>query len=370
MFRKKNLLLAILAIIALLAASCGDDDSASATGGDGDLPGAGVSVTMARADWSSGYVQAEIYRQILTEVGYEVADPADLELGPSNAYTAMAQGEFDLWTNSWYPGHLSWHQNELTDGTTVGEHLTIADGLFSGAGVQGFLITKSVAEEHGITSLDQVNSDPDLVALFDSDGNGKANIYGCQESYTCDDIITNQIAFYGWDNIEQNIASYDALFADASGLVNEEKPAIIYTWTPSSYVTTLVPGGNVLWLSAHPTDVIDDSNPSGTEGGEFHDQRPGFDKFGAESCTQPCQLGWIPADIQVTANTEFLDANPFLQALLPKILPSVIDISIIQVEQADGDGSQEDVVRLATAWMTEHRAEVDGWIAAAKAEVA
>ena len=366
MFRKRILLLAVLAIFALVASACGDDDDASG-GGDSSLPGAGVSVTMARADWSSGYVQAEIYRQILTEVGYDVGDPADLELGPSNAYTAMAQGEFDFWTNSWYPGHLSWHENELTDGSTVGEHLTIVDGLFSAAGVQGFLITKSVAEENNITSLDQINNDPDLVALFDSDGNGKANIFGCQESFTCDDIITSQIAFYGWDNIEQNIAAYDTLFADASGLVAEGKPAISYTWTPSSYVTTLVPGDNVLWLTMHPTDVVDDSNPTGAKGGEFHDQRPGFDTFGATECTQPCQLGWVPADIQVTANAEFLEENPFLAALFPLIKPSVIDVSIIQVAQGEGDGSQEDVVRLATEWMELNRAKVDGWVAAATA---
>ena len=371
MLRKRNLLIALLAILALVAASCGDDDDTSA-GSDGasdSLPGEGVSVTMARADWASGYIQAEIYRQILTEVGYDVADPADIELGPSNAYTAMAQGDFDFWTNSWYPGHLSWHENELPDGSLVGDHVTIVDGLFSGAGVQGFLITKSVAEANNINSMDQINNDPDLVALFDSDGNGKANIYGCQESYTCDDIFTNQIAFYGWDNIEQTIAGYDAMFAEASAKVADGDPAIIYTWTPSSYITELVPGDNVLWLSMHPTDVVDGSNPAGLDGGEFHDQRPGFDGFSDEFCTQPCQLGWVPANIQVTANTEFLDANPFLAALFPKISPSVIDVSILQVEQGAGDGSQADVVRLASSWIEQNRDVVDGWIAAALAEV-
>jgi glycine betaine/proline transport system substrate-binding protein len=380
-------LLVALFAIALFAAACGSSDDTSTSGDDSSdegssdegssdegsesaqvsMPGEGISVTMARADWQSGYIQAEIYRQLVSELGYEVSDPADIELGPSNAYTAMAGGDFDFWTNSWYPGHLTWHENELPDGTLVGDHVEKVEGLFGGAGVQGFLITKTVAEEYGITSMQQIHDDPELTALFDYDGNGKATIYGCQESFTCDDIITNQIAFYGWDNFEQEIAGYDALFAEFLGKVTDGDPALIYTWTPSSYVTQAIPGDNVLWITMHPTDVLDDSNPSGADGGEFHDQRPGFDGFSEEFCTQPCQLGWVPADIQVTANSEFLAANPVLKTLFEQIRPSVIDISIAQVDLANSAGTQADVVSIATAWVADNRELVDSWLDTARA---
>lgn len=385
--QRSRFLLALLAVFALFVAACGDDtdtesgaddgaDETSDSGDSGDsgdagdsdaLPGEGIEVTMGRADWQSGYIQAEIYHQILLELGYDVSDPADIELGPSNAYTAMATGDFDFWTNSWYPGHLSWHENELPDGTLVGEHVEIVSGLFESAGVQGFLITKSIADEYGITSMQQIHDDPELLALFDYDDNGKGNIYGCQESFTCDDIITNQLAFYGWDNFEQEIAGYDVLFADFLGKVNAGEAALIYTWTPSSYVTEAVPGDNVMWITMHPEDVIDDSNPAGLDAGEFHDQRPGFDGFSEEFCTQPCQLGWVPANIQVTGNAEFLDANPLLRTLFEQIKPSVIDISVAQVDLANSDGTQSDVVDIATAWIADNRDVIDGWIATALA---
>ena len=54
-------------------------------------PGEGVRVRMARADWSSGFFQAALYRALLQELGYDVSDPAELTLHPSTAYTAMAQ---------------------------------------------------------------------------------------------------------------------------------------------------------------------------------------------------------------------------------------------------------------------------------------
>ncbi len=402
--RRTKLLLALLAVLALIAAACGDDSTSTTADEPADepaaadepadepadeaadepadeaadepaeemaLPGEGVAVTMARADWASGYIQAEIYKQILEQQGYEVTSPSDIELGPSNAYTAMAEGAFDFWTNSWYPGHLSWYENELSDGSLVGDHVEAVDGLFQDSGVQGFLVTKTWAEENGITSMDQINSDPDLIAQLDAvdsnSGNGIWDVLGCSESWTCDDIIENQIAFYGWENIVEFKAGYDAMFAEFLNLVNAGEPSAIYTWTPSSYVTQAVPGDNVLWLTMHPDLVLDDSNPLGLEGGENHQQEDGFTGFGPESCTQPCQLGWTAADIQVSANSEFLAANPFLSALFPLIRPSVIDISILQVEQSNGDGSQNHVEELATGWITEHQATVDGWVAEATA---
>ena len=78
---------------------------------------------------------------------------------------------------------------------------------------------QAFADEYGVTTLDQLNDDPEILAAFDADdptpGNGIADIYGCQESWTCDDITTSIIAFSGWENIEQVIAGYDAMMAEA-----------------------------------------------------------------------------------------------------------------------------------------------------------
>ena len=92
-------------------------------------PGTGVSLTMGRANWASGYIQAEIVKQVLETAGYSVSSPADIELGPSNTYSTMAEGTFDLWANSWYPGHFSWYENELTDDSLVADHVEPMDGL-------------------------------------------------------------------------------------------------------------------------------------------------------------------------------------------------------------------------------------------------
>ena len=326
-----------------------------------------AAVTMCRANWASGYVQAEIVRQVLVAGGYEVSDPSLIELGPSNAYSTMAEGTCDLWANSWYPGHFSWYENEMPDGSLVADHVQAVDGLFQDSGVQGYLITKAWADAEGITTLDQINDTPALYEALDTDGDGVGEILGCPEDWTCDDIIENQIAFAGWDNLIEFKAGYDALFAEFVNRVSSGEPAVIYTWTPSSYVVEMVPGVDVYWLSVEEDSVLDDSNPLGKSGGESHAQGDGFRDAPADTCTQPCQLGWEAADIQVSARIDLLEGDPFLHSLLEHIRPSILDISILQVAQTNGDGSEAHVQQLAAEWMADNADLVAEWIAAAAA---
>lgn len=385
MRRQRTRFAATAAALALVVAACGGDDATeeevtttepsteeadgSGDGASADMPGAGMAITMAKADWSTEDPNAYVIRALLAELGYEVSDPKDVELGPANAYIAMAQGDADFWINSWYPGHRSWLENELPGGATVGDNLSVVGEMMMAGGLQGYLITKSFAEEYGITSLDEFDANPEAIAAYDASdpvpGNGIADIYGCQESYTCDDIIQSQIAFSGWENIQQVIAGYDAMFAEAVTKADAGEPAIIYTWTPSAYITQLRPGDNVVWLTVD--DVIDDSNPLGVEGGEQHNQLPGTATIGTEQCPGSvdgvCQLGWVAADIQATANTEWLEANPAAKALLEQFQMNVIDVSLMNVEMGDG----ADVEQLAADWIAENRALVDGWLEAARA---
>ena len=361
-----------------------DDDMADDDMADEDMademsmtPGDGVSVLAGRANWSSGYFQAELYKLLLEELGYEVSDPAELELGPSNGYTAMALGEMDYWPNSWYPGHLSWLENELPDGSLVKEHVTIVGEEMLGSGLQGFMVTKAFADEHGVYTMDELNRNPDALAAFDAEdadpGNGVADIFGCPEDWTCDDIIESQIAFSGWDNIQQVKAGYDAMFAQAVDNADDGKAMVMYTWTPTAYLTQLRPGDNVYWMGVE--SVIDDSNPLGLEGGEQWSQlgpagTPVNAPIGEDACPSVatsadglCQLGWIAADIQVTARNDFLAANPAAEALFDAVTLSAIDVALAHFDQTAGTPPRD----VAIAWIANNRATVDAWLDAARA---
>ncbi|MDP7066332.1 MAG: glycine betaine ABC transporter substrate-binding protein [Acidimicrobiales bacterium] len=385
---KKNLLtrgVAVAAAALLLLAACGsDDDSSSDSSSDtvasapatteaaaiNMTPGEGVSVTAGRASWSTGYVQAEIFTALLRELGYTVSESADMELGPQNAFMAMAEGDMDFWANSWMPGHTSWLLAERTDGSLVGDNVTVLGMQIQAGGLQGFLIEKGFADEYGVYTLEDLNSNADAIAAYDATdanpGNGLVDMFGCPEDWTCDNIINSMLVGAGLDNIVQVKAGYDPMWAQATDMVNEGLPTLAYTWTPSAYITTIRPGDNAYWMG-HGW-ILDDSNPNNQEGGEAWDQRPGSAAIGEDMCPARndeglCPIGWAAADIQAAANNDFLAANPAAEELFKQIVLSVMDVSVANLAQSEGAAPPD----LAVEWIANNRDKVDVWLDAARA---
>ncbi len=325
-------------------------------------PVRGVRVIAGRANWVSGYFQAELYKLLLEELGYDVSDPADLELGPATGYVAMAEGWMDYWPNSWYPIHLAWLAGEMPDGTLVGDHVTAVGRQMIAH--DGFVVTKSFADRYGVYTVDDLNSNARALAAFDATdprpGNGKADIFGCSESWPCADIIADMIAFGGWDNIRQITQDYYAMFAEAADNAGRGVPMVAFTWTPSVFIAELRPGDNVYWMGVD--DILDDQRGADGTGG--------FASIGRDQCPsaaeQPsglCKIGWIANDIRVTARNGFLDANPAAKRLFEVVELPVTDVSLAALKLQQG----ADAADLAARWIADNRSLVDRWLAAALA---
>ena len=402
MSRKRTIWLALIVVLALVAASCGDDDDAApaeepaaapveepaeepmeeameepaeeameepaeeAMEEPMALPGEGVSVTQARANWSTGYMQAAIYHDLLEELGYAVTDPSDLELAPSNAYLAMAQDEFDFWVNSWFPIHFSFTGAEMPDGSLVSDHVSVVGEEMIAGGLQGFLTNKSLVEEHGIKTLDQIVSDPALVAIYDAadttPGDGVIQVLGCPEGWGCRVTINETFEIAGWDNIEQiEIGSYDAVIGEAYARNADGVPYIVYTWAPSAYVANLVPGVDAQWLSQEESTIHDGSITPEL------DQRGPAAALGGNCTNDPCLLTFVAADIQVTARTGFLGDNPAAAKLFELVVVSPVDVALQNVTYDGGENTEGDVRRHAAEWIESNRDLVDNWLAEAQA---
>jgi glycine betaine/proline transport system substrate-binding protein len=373
---------AVAATTVLLLAACGsDDDSGSSSvaattaapatteAAMSMTPGEGVSVVAGRASWSTGYVQAEIFTALLRELGYEVSESADMELGPQNAFMAMAVGDMDFWANSWMPGHSSWLMGELTDKSLIGDAVTVLGEEIMAGGLQGFLIEKGFADEYGVYTLEDLDNNADAIAAYDATdanpGNGMVDIMGCPEDWTCDNIINSMLKGGGYKNLVQIKAGYDPMWAQATDMVNEGLPVVAYTWTPSAYITTIRPGDNAYWIGMEY--ILDDSNPNDQDGGEGYDQRPGTAAIGEDMCPARspdglCPIGWAAADIQAAANNDFLAANPAAEELFIQIKLSVMDVSIANVAQSAGADPKD----LAAEWIANNRDKVDPWLDAAR----
>ena len=324
------------------------DSAADAVTGDG--PGTGVTVTMARANWSTGYMQAAIYQQLLTELGYEVADPSANEMDPATFFPAVAQGDVDFWANTWFPAH----KTQFIDGTPVEGRVEQVGLEMEAGGLQGIMIDKATADANDITQLDQIAADPELSALFDVTGDGIADVHACDVGWGCEQLLEEWFTANSWNDttLDQLSGSYNAVFSEAVGRITDGEPTLVYTWTPSAYVTQLIPGDNVYWLST--------SAPlAGQEGAA---------SIGEEQCPgQPCEMGFIAADIMVSANPDFLAANPAAAKLFELVKIPVTDVALQNVLYDGGEDTEDDVARHAADWISQNRDLVDGWLTDARA---
>ena len=311
-------------------------------------PGAGVQVTAARADWDSGYFEAEVVAALLRELGYQVSSPADRQMSPDVFYPAVAYRVVDFWANGWFPLHDAKLATVLPARGVVGDLAGPVGDMVADGALLGYLIDKPTADKHGITTMDDLKR-PEIAAIFDRDANGTADLIGCQERWECAAYINEQIVAHGW-LVEQVQGDYPSLFDDVANRVRQGQPVLYITWTPSYMIAELVPGRDVTWLQA--------PSPPGTTTAVA----------GLAGCAgDPCETGFVPSSIRIVANNTFLEQNPAARRLFEMVKIDPQDINRQNLLMRQGQNTQADIERHAKLWIQTNRAQVDGWLGEARA---
>ena len=316
--------------------------AAAAQGASGDEP----RVRLARATWDTGWFQAEVYRLLLERLGYRVDGPQTMS--NPEFYESVASGGVDLWVNGWFPAHEVF----IADDAPVSKVGTAVD---DGA-LQGYFVDAATAAEHRIFNLGDL-ADPAVAALFDRDGDGLADLVGCDVGWSCAATIDHHLEAYGLTaTVEHVQGDYSPLIAETIDRFRSGQPVLYYTWTPNWTVGELVPGVDVVWLET-PFPSLPPEQAAALDQTTI----PGIPGCGAD----PCQTGWPPNDIRAVANSDFLDANPTVRTLLEQVVIPLGDISAQNVAMVTEGGDPEDISRHASEWVAANAGLVDRWITAA-----
>jgi len=320
-----------------------------AASADEQMPGEGTDIRMARATWDTGWWQAEVYKQMLEELGYEVSRVTTLDNPPF--YQSVALGDMDLWVNGWFPLHNS-YEDTFSDGAEKVGYVA------KGGALQGYLIDKATAEKYDITHVSDLTDD-DIQKVFDANGDGKADLVACPPGWGCETVISHHFEAYGWDDdFNQIKAGYASSMADALGRYQSGEPIFFYTWTPNWTVGVLPPGEDVVWLQMEEVKL-----PEGQK--DLADETVVMDLEGCQGAKE-CNLGWPANDIRPVANSEFLEENPAAAELLRQASIPIGDIFAQNAKMNEGADSDEDLENQASAWIEENRDQVDEWLAAAR----
>ncbi|MDN3556207.1 glycine betaine/L-proline ABC transporter substrate-binding protein ProX [Halomonas maura] len=306
----------------------------------GEQPGEGVTVTPIFPTIAEEHFRGQVAVIGLQELGYEVEEPKETDY--PTMMMALSYGDADFTVHLWDNLHESFYERAGGDDTMskVGD---VMDGV-----IQGYLIDRQTAEEHGIDSLDDLR-DPEIAALFDTNDDGKADMTGCNPGWGCEVTIDHHLEAYDLtDTVTQNRGSYFALMADTITRYEQGEPILYFTWVPQWITAELVPGEDVVWLEVPHTDLPDGDNDVNTS-------------------YQGKNLGFAVDTVKAVLNKDFAEENPAARQLLAQVEISPDAESAQNLMMQQGENSQADIRRHAEQWVDDNRAQFDEWLSQARA---
>ncbi|AZD36465.1 Glycine betaine/L-proline transport substrate-binding protein ProX [Pseudomonas chlororaphis subsp. aurantiaca] len=303
-------------------------------------PGQGVSVTPIFPSIAEERFRGEIAMAGLKELGYDVQAPKETDYPAM--MLALSYGDADFTVHMWDMLHASFYSKAGGDDTMV-KTGNIMPGV-----LQGYMIDKKTADAYHITSVEDLKK-PEIAKLFDSNGDGKADMTGCNPGWGCEVMVEHHMKAYGLEKtVTDNRGSYFALMADTIARYQQGKPILYFTWVPQWISSVLVEGKDVVWLSVARTDLPGGKNDVDTS---FNGKNLGF-----------------PVDtIKAVFNKEFAEKNPVAVKFLSEMQISTDDESAQNLKMHNGENSAADIKRHAAEWITAHRAQYDSWLADARA---
>ena len=86
-------------------------------------------------------------------------------------------------------------------------------------------------------------ADASVARVFDHDGDGLADLIGCNDGWGCQTVIDSHIADLDWgDNVEQISAIKQSGGREYGRASRPARPVLFYAWTPNWTYEVLTPG--------------------------------------------------------------------------------------------------------------------------------
>ena len=216
---KKFKLHTALALLLIGLVGC---QPASSDSADTGLPGEGRVVRPAATPTLVERFQLEVVNIGLKKLGYQVQSGKELE--PAATHIAIANGDLDYTALHYEILHNKFFVN------AGGEEKIQRVGKLIDDVVQAYQIDKATADRHNITNIKQLQN-PEIARLFDSDGDGKANLVGCNPGWGCELANEHHMDAYGLrDTVEIDKGKYTVLIADTVTRHQQGESVLYYAW--------------------------------------------------------------------------------------------------------------------------------------------
>ncbi len=302
----------------------------------------GVSNTAMAADiimgvpnWPSVKATADILKVIIEEnMGLEV------ELQTSSnpvVFEAMDKGRMHVHPEVWLPNQQNLHDQYVVDKKTV---LKNPYGVPSSPGEM--CVTKTTAERLGIERIEEL-ADPDMAGNFDTDGDGKGNIWIGAPGWASTNIEKIRAKSYGYDEtMNLDVMDETLALANVDAAVANNTNIVFMCYTPHHMFTLydLVPLGEPAydpekWVVIQPTD----------------------DPDWLEKSSAP--VAWDQASLHIMYASVLVDEYPEVAKFLSTVQFTVDHLSAMTYAVVV---DQIDTAKYAMDWVKDNASLVDSWL--------
>lgn len=296
--------------------------------------GAAISADLlvAMPNWPSGQAAANIIKYGVKEkLGLDV----DVrEMGTMTAFAGLDSGDVDIYPEVWLPNFDSLVKKYVDEKKTV--HLS-PKGV---SATQGICVTRETADKYGIKDISDL-SDPQKAAVFDTDGDGKGEMWIGAQTWSSTGIERVRANTYGYaKNLTLVEAEEEVAMAGLDAAVATNQPMVFACYAPHFI------------FDLHK--IVRIAEPA-------HDAS----KWKLVSASDPLWISkssastaWDAAHFHIAYATAFGKKHPDIAAFLERVDFSPEEVTAMSYAL---EVERQPAPDYAKKWVEDHTARIDGW---------
>ena len=284
-------------------------------------------------NWPSVQATAHVLKVALeSKLDLEV----ELKDGSNQAvFDAMDAGSMHVHPEAWLP-----NLDHLRRKYVLGKK-SIKMNPSGATGTQAMCVTKGTAERTGIKDLKELR-DPEMAKKFDTDGDGKGEVWIGADGWGSTPIEQVRARSYGYDQtMTLKIMEESDALSDVETAVSEDKDIVFFCYTPHHMFAQ----HDLVVLNEPAYDakkwVIVPPSPT-----------PGWLEKSSAA------VAWDTAHLHVSYATALEEAQPEAAAMLAKVSLSTDTLTAMTFALAVENQAPAD---FAAKWVEDNQAIVDGW---------
>ncbi len=284
-------------------------------------------------NWPSVNVTANVLKVIIEDnFGLDV----ELQNGTNPiVFEAMDSGSMHVHPEVWLPNQANLHDKYVNKGTVKMN----PNGV---AAFQGLCVTEYTANEYGVTKVSDLTN-PDISKLFDTDGDGKGEVWIGASGWASTNVEKVRAKSYGYSET-MNLKEMDETLAlaEVDNAVVQKKPIVFFCYTPHHM------------FALHKLVILDEPKH---DPAKWNVIQPTDDPDWLAKSMAP--VAWDLAYLHIHYATSLESAYPEVASLLSKVKLDTDTVSAMTYALVV---EKQDPAAFAQKWVADNSKLVETWL--------